>query len=293
MTEQAPGGEAREAPAPKLGTPEYDQAMAAKFRAARDSSVTESPLAKLTTDPTPAQKAAEPVVEASAKGARPEDVPEKFWDAQKGSINTDALLKSYTELEKRGSAPKEVASVQADEAAEAAVEAAGLDFGELHNKIIANGTLDETDYKALAGTGIDKDIVDSYVELVSYKAAAEAEKAVAYIGGKEASDKLITWAAANLKESEKVQYNTLLAGPDWRVAVDALKARQAASSPTRGNPTLATGGGGAASGVVGYATRADMTAAMSDPRYHNRTSVGEAYRAEVYRKAAVSAWNLK
>ncbi|MEO3472926.1 hypothetical protein AAFN86_13740 [Roseomonas sp. CAU 1739] len=38
---------------------------------------------------------------APQKGARPEDVPEKFWDAETGAIRVDALVKSYRELEKR------------------------------------------------------------------------------------------------------------------------------------------------------------------------------------------------
>lgn len=33
--------------------------------------------------------------------ARPDSVPEKFWDAANGTLRTDALLKSYLELERR------------------------------------------------------------------------------------------------------------------------------------------------------------------------------------------------
>ncbi len=33
--------------------------------------------------------------------ARPPDVPEKFWDAATGTVRTDALLRSYLELERR------------------------------------------------------------------------------------------------------------------------------------------------------------------------------------------------
>ncbi|MBR0679683.1 hypothetical protein GXW74_04245 [Roseomonas eburnea] len=38
---------------------------------------------------------------APKKGARPEDVPEKFWDEEAGTLRVEALLKSYRELEKR------------------------------------------------------------------------------------------------------------------------------------------------------------------------------------------------
>jgi hypothetical protein len=32
---------------------------------------------------------------------KPEGLPDKFWDAEKGEVRVDALVKSYTELEKR------------------------------------------------------------------------------------------------------------------------------------------------------------------------------------------------
>ncbi|MBX9751353.1 MAG: hypothetical protein K5Q68_17325 [Roseococcus sp.] len=38
---------------------------------------------------------------ASTTGTRPAEVPEKFWDAERGELRVDALLKSYRELERR------------------------------------------------------------------------------------------------------------------------------------------------------------------------------------------------
>ena len=35
---------------------------------------------------------------------RPDEVPEKFWDAERGAIRVEALLKSYRELERKLSA---------------------------------------------------------------------------------------------------------------------------------------------------------------------------------------------
>ncbi len=39
--------------------------------------------------------------ETVATGTRPAEVPEKFWDAEAGTLRVDALLKSYGELERR------------------------------------------------------------------------------------------------------------------------------------------------------------------------------------------------
>jgi hypothetical protein len=44
----------------------------------------------------PAVSGAEP-----AQTERPADVPEKFWDAASGTVRTDALVKSYLELERK------------------------------------------------------------------------------------------------------------------------------------------------------------------------------------------------
>jgi hypothetical protein len=44
---------------------------------------------------------AEEVLAAAEGSERPADVPEKFWDPDAGSIRTDALLRSYLELERR------------------------------------------------------------------------------------------------------------------------------------------------------------------------------------------------
>lgn len=37
----------------------------------------------------------------TTSAARPADVPEKFWDAERGEMRVEALLKSYRELERR------------------------------------------------------------------------------------------------------------------------------------------------------------------------------------------------
>jgi hypothetical protein len=42
-----------------------------------------------------------PPADAPRPGARPADVPEKFWDAETGTLRAEALLKSYRELERR------------------------------------------------------------------------------------------------------------------------------------------------------------------------------------------------
>ena len=58
--------------------------------------------------------------------ARPADVPEKFWDNDAGGLRADALLKSYSELERKLGGPRARSAASVDETAAeatAAVEA--------------------------------------------------------------------------------------------------------------------------------------------------------------------------
>ncbi|UPY36605.1 hypothetical protein [Sediminicoccus sp. KRV36] len=52
---------------------------------------------------------------AGTAGTRPADVPEKFWDAERGELRVDALLKSYRELERRMSQRAARPGPEADE----------------------------------------------------------------------------------------------------------------------------------------------------------------------------------
>lgn len=79
---------------PVPGTPEYDAAMIAKFenRGVKAHGNADGPNNTDTSGATAAANAPKP--------ERPAHVPEKFWDAEKGEVRTEALLKSYGELEK-------------------------------------------------------------------------------------------------------------------------------------------------------------------------------------------------
>lgn len=64
----------------------------------------------------PAEKKAAPP-KTGARGRRPPEVPEKFWDEETGQVRVDALLKSYLELEKRLSRMVALPEDEADEEA--------------------------------------------------------------------------------------------------------------------------------------------------------------------------------
>lgn len=64
-------------------------------------------------DATPVEGGAGGGAPSPSVATRPENVPEKFWDPQAGAMRTDALLKSYTELEKGWGKARETALQEA------------------------------------------------------------------------------------------------------------------------------------------------------------------------------------
>jgi hypothetical protein len=70
--------------------------MTAQVEQLMDAPVDEPSTSDAASDPTP--HAGEP---AEAPAVRPAGVPDKFWDREAGAIRTDALLKSYLELERK------------------------------------------------------------------------------------------------------------------------------------------------------------------------------------------------
>lgn len=282
MTLQTADTSATETPAPVPGTPEYDAAMVALKRGSDEAS---NPYSESLT-PTEA-----PV--------RPDHVPEKFWNAETGQVDVDGLLKSYTELESgRGrqaseDGPPAQANAEAEAQAQETVTKAGLDWGTLVNKVVANGDIEASDYEALTAVGVPSDLVREVIELRTYRFQQEQAAAVDYAGGKEGADALMRWAGDNLNDADKAAYQEMLNGPHWRVAIDALKARQTSSSKLAAEPNLQRPAGGSAPAGVAFASRQDMMAEMRNPLYHDPGPQGVKFRAEVMRRASLSDWNRK
>jgi len=260
---------------PALGTPEYDAAMVAKFDAA-------------TSPATP-----EPTVETPVVPTRPDHIPEKFWDAEKGEVRLDALVKSYSELEKsKGTkvAPEKVESnVEPEKAstedAAAVVAAAGLDYTAMSTEFSELGGLSEETYKALDAKGIPQEMVDAYIAGQQALASQWDNTGYEVAGGKESFDKMASWAKDAMTLAEKQALNDAFSGKDttadkMKLAVAGLRAKYEAANGKA--PGLL--GGQPAGSDSGYQSRAQMTTDMKDPRY----AKDPAFRASVERKLAAT-----
>ena len=233
-----------------------------------------------------------PVEETKPTQSKPEGLPEKF-------NSVDELVKSYSELEKKLGEQSQPTEKSVDPVSKAevkeqpksdldiatkAVDSAGLNMESLSEEYAKEGKLADGSYKSLEKAGIPKDYVDRFIAGQQAIADQQSSSVKEMVGGTQAYDTMSEWAGQNLSETEKTAYNSAVNSKDLeavKLAVVGLKARHAQS--TGSEPKLVEG---AASPSVeqGFQSWAQVTQAMSDPRYAKDV----AYQTEVKNKLANS-----
>jgi hypothetical protein len=209
---------------------------------------------------------------------RPDNVPEKFWDAAKGVVNVEAMLKSHSELEKKLGAGPAAGTPDAMQAAQAAVTAAKLDMGTLTQEFAKDGKLGDASYAALAAAGIDKAVVDQFIAGQMAVAKSAEVALMDSVGGEAAWNSMAAWANANLQASDHEAFNAAVnkGGDTAKLAMAGLKAKYEAANGVQ--PKLVSGAAAAGNtGVQPFASRAEVTEAMRNPKYRS----DPAYRANV------------
>jgi hypothetical protein len=309
MTAEA--GQQQGTPAPIPGTPEYDAAMAAKYdnRLAGGHPNADDTLAKELTGGTGKQPDNKPV--------KPEGVPDKFWNADKGEVNYAAWAQSTAELESRftkqqqqqkqddttkAHADKKAALQSAVDALKAdpnhkpedlqAAEKALKDHGDA--PAAPAPSTDKLDFNAFteeyASTG--ELSADSYAKLE--KSGLPKDVVDTYIDGIKARAELIAQSTYKLVGGEE-NYTKML---DWAKANLSATEKQAFNqtqgaaremavqglyqrfSTANGSEPNLVQGGNTGPASSGYKSVAEMKAAMRDPRYWT----DPAYQAEVEKK---------
>lgn len=215
---------------------------------------------------------------------RPEHIPEKFWDAEKGEVRVEALAKSYAELERtRGEQPKEAPQETPKEQAQARpdgkiekaqgeqeqapaenpltslMEKASAEYSE--GQSVTEETIAE-----LAKAGIPPEIMQTYLkglELITQQSMGEI---YSFVEGEENYNQMADWASKTLTDAELEAYNSALDNPSLREnAVRGLYARYSAARPNEGRLVTPQGDTSAAGDV--YTDRAQLIADQKDPRY--------------------------
>lgn len=253
------------------GSEEYNEQMAAKFQGqdqVTDDVGDELPVAPM-----------------------PDNGYEKFYNAQTGEYDWQNHARELEYRLQKGSDQNEEAPQTEDkpeennEVVSDIVASAGLDGNQLEQQINENGDISEEAYQALEAKGLSRDLVKNYIDNMNAVKDYEYKSALEYVGGEAEWANLSTWAAENLSETEVMRYNELLTTQDWRVAIDALRARQ---QVTGSEPRLMTGNNNVAGTTFGYRSKAEMKRDMSDARYATDPS----FRREVAQKIQSATWDM-
>jgi hypothetical protein len=221
---------------------------------------------------------------------RPDNVPEKFWDAEKGEINTEALLKSQADAEaalRKGLKPEgdeqkpegEGEGADNEPANQAgAVEAASTEWAE-------KGELSAETYTALEAVGLSKDMVDTYID--GQKAIVGKLQDAAYgpFDGQEGYDAAANWAANTLTEDEIKALDVQLTSNNPAIVAQGAKALHARFEKDGDREPEAIRGDGNSHTTGGtYKSSREMMKDMNSALY--RTS--QAFRDEVASKLSRS-----
>lgn len=239
-------------------SPEYITAMAAKGEAAVNGGVQ---------PPAP--------IEIVAK---PEGVPDKFYNPVTGEVDYASMTKSYVELEKSKSkqpvSSKETPPVEPPPATPEAAAAnkvvadAGLDMSSLSAEYADDGELSQASYDKLAKAGIPQDMVDNYIEGQLAKVEVVKGQAHAITDGADGYKAMIDWATTNSKPDEIKSYNLAVNSSNANLRELAIKdmwAKYGADTGNTGNLITSKENGKIGSGV--YESRSQMMADMANPKY--------------------------
>ena len=214
-------------------------------------------------------------------GDRPQWLPEKFKSAED-------MARAYQELEKKLSAPSKqepTPPAKADDKAAPADAPNGVDFGALAAEYETNGTLSEDSYKAMEAAGIPKNIVDTYVQGIQAMQYQRQQEGYKLVGGEEGYSKMTAWAKANMSPAEIEAFNNGVSGTleQMQFAIKGLHARY--ESAVGKTPALLNGSASSNTSSGGFASQAEIIAAMSDVRYEKDS----AYRKQVEARVAATS----
>ena len=212
---------------------------------------------------------------------RPDWLPEKF--------NTpEDMAKAYSELEQQFHSSREEANEAALENKDAAIdelEAHGIDYSAMSQDFWEKCGLSDEQYDQLEDAGIPSDVVDSFIDGQMALVDQTRQQAYNLVGGEESYKNMMDWAANNLTADEQEVFNRTV---DTGNPQDAVFAIQGLHSRYRSGvgvePNLVKGEVGDTT-VGNFQSLAEITAAMSDPRYEK----DPAYRSQVAEKLRKSS----
>ena len=230
---------------------------------------------------------------APDQGATPEQTQERPEWLPENFKTPEDLAAAYRELQSKFTQERQQkpAKVEAKESAKGG-EGGQPDGAEEEVSVetfimeaLAEGELSEEHYAALEEAGYDRSQIDYYVKGVQAEAQAILDTAYEVAGGEQEYQKIIQWYAANSSAKTIEQFNKLVDNGDAAQITLAIKGIVADYRAANGQPAgRRLKGGGQVKGEGGFQSWAEVTKAMSDPRYSN----DPAYRKSVEARLAAS-----
>jgi len=209
--------------------------------------------------------------------AKPEHVPDKFWNAETKVVNYEAWANSTRELEqkfhsqqqakpdeKKTEAKPDVAPKQEQQQEQpTGIQAA---MARATEELANGGTLTEDTYKAFEAVGLTRDVVDAHAEgVMAIQSAIQAE-VHAVVGDDAGWNTLSEWAQANLTADEQKTFNDKLGKRGtMKAALTELKAKYEEAMGTDGQKSTANPNG--SSDIKPYASKEEMMAAVKSAEY--------------------------
>lgn len=246
-----------------------------------------APGTELGADGLPVQPAAAPAAEAPA-------IPDKFKNAD-GTVNTDALLASYTELEKKQSAPKadDTSTEEApkadpsaeQQAAQDTLKSKGLELEPFNAEFAKDGKLSDDSYSKLEKAGFSKSMVDTYiqgVQAMNNAAAASVADIKSVAGGDEGYQNMVAWAQQSLDAAQVAEFNEAVSSGKPGIAKAAVTSLKAAYDAAEGREPSLISGGGRPSGET-FRSWTEAEVAMRDPRYGKEVTYTKEIEAKLLR----------
>lgn len=221
---------------------------------------------------------------------RPANVPEKFWNAETESVDTDNLLKSYSDMHSEYSRMKQTSAPSAP------IQAPAMPgFEDFTNQYVQNQGVTDSMRQSL--NGMPEDWVRGYEQMITELATTSQRLHTINlhnkVGGEEKLNELMQWAGDNLEQTEIDKFNVALTNPDqYEMALDSLITKSGMT--TGSSPTGPIGGDRSSGGVSGnaepFADRQAMADAMRvrDDNGRIRYQYDAAYREEVRQRVANS-----
>lgn len=210
------------------------------------------------------------------------DTPEALAEAYKALMAKPADTPAKTEAPAKDGK----LAITTPEQAEALAKSKGIDLAALSAEFAEHGELSPESLKELTDKGIPETAVSAYIEGQKAQAALFMQDIAAHVGGEDTLQSILSWATTGIPAADITLYNTLLQSSDKqtvKVALDALKGKMEAAVGVEG--VRVTGKGvPATQGVKPFASMAEVTAAMRDPRY----AKDKAYRKQITDRLAVS-----